>query len=62
MKPNNDVYTAERQAWVREQHALGRRIEPGPDVHILTRKVYVPAALTDITKTFAKAREAMGVA
>lgn len=58
----NDIYTAERRAWVREQHALGRRIEPSAEVHILTRKRYTNAANTDIRKLFKAVRKQMEAA
>jgi len=59
---DNDVYTDERRAWVREQHALGHRIEPPRELHVLHRKKYVSAANTDIRKTFARVRKAMEAA
>ena len=58
----NDTYTDERRAWVREQHAPGHRLEPTAEQHILTRKRYTNSANTDIRKTFARARKALEAA
>jgi hypothetical protein len=59
---NDDTYTTERQAWLREQQGHGRRIEPTREVHILTRKRYTNAANTDIRKTFRAIRRQMEAA
>jgi hypothetical protein len=56
---NDDTYTEERRAWVREQHAPGHRLEPSAEQHILTRKRYTNSANTDIRKTFARVRRQM---
>jgi hypothetical protein len=59
----DDTHTDTRRAWLRAEQGLApRRIDPPRDVHILHRKRYVNAANTDIRKTFARARKALGAA